>query len=71
MDKVTVAIEGMTCEQCASNIQNSLKNLTGVNTVTVSLQDKKAVVEGNNIDTNQIMKQIDSLGYDAKPSASN
>jgi len=41
---VTLTIGGMTCDHCVSAVQSALRNVTGVDQVTVTLADKRAVV---------------------------
>lgn len=43
-DKVAVHMDGMTCEACAANIENSLRKVPGVTAVEVSYEKSEALV---------------------------
>ena len=45
MKKLKLSIEGMHCASCASNIEKSLKKVSGIKEISVSLMLKKATVE--------------------------
>lgn len=45
--KKTVKIEGMMCMHCVKAVEKALSAVEGVTAVTVSLEDKQAVVEGS------------------------
>lgn len=44
LDKAVIAIEGMTCEACAVNIENALKNVPGVAAAEVSYGERQAII---------------------------
>lgn len=44
LDKTVVAIEGMTCEACAVNIESALKNVPGVAAAEVSYEQHQAII---------------------------
>ena len=43
----TISIEGMMCAHCQAHVEKALKDVAGVTEVTVSLENKNAVVTGN------------------------
>lgn len=43
----TISIEGMMCAHCQAHVEKALKEVAGVTEVTVSLEDKNAVVTGD------------------------
>lgn len=45
MEKKTFAVSGMKCEHCLTNVENALKGLAGVSSVTGDLTDKSVTVE--------------------------
>ena len=62
--KTVVTIEGMMCDHCKSKVEKSLLELDGVSKVRVNLKDKNAFVYSKNrIDSKEILKTIDGLGY--------
>lgn len=45
--KTTISIEGMMCAHCQAHVEKALKEVAGVAEVTVSLENKNAVVTGD------------------------
>ncbi len=43
---IRVSVEGMSCEHCVSSVQEALESLEGIASVSVSLEDGAALVEG-------------------------
>lgn len=64
----TLAIEGMTCGACTSAVESGLKDVAGVNSVTVSLLSERAVVEhdAQTITPEQIAELIEDRGFGAR-----
>ena len=63
MESYTLKVEGMMCEHCKKRVEKALSEVKGVKEVTVSLEEKKATVEGKNTDKNQLIKSVESQGY--------
>ena len=64
MESYTLKVEGMMCEHCKKRVEKALSEVKGVKEVTVSLEEKKATVEGKNTDKNQLIKSVESQGYE-------
>ncbi len=63
--KKTVYINGMMCSHCTSHVQKALEALDGVESVEVSLEDKKAVLTLNkNVDDAVIKNAVREAGYE-------
>lgn len=65
-DKIskTIQIEGMSCSHCAKKVELALKELEGVKSVKVSLEDKKAeMILVKEIDDEKIKEVIEDIGY--------
>lgn len=63
--KKTVYINGMMCSHCTSHVQKALEALDGVESVEVSLEDKKAVLTLNkNVDDAVITAAVREAGYE-------
>jgi len=63
--KKTVYIEGMMCNHCTAHVQKALEALDGVESVEVSLEDKKAVLTlKNDVDNAVIMNAVKDAGYE-------
>lgn len=63
--KKTVYIDGMMCSHCTAHVQKALGALDGVESVEVSLEDKKAVLTLNkNVDDAVIKNAVREAGYE-------
>lgn len=63
--KKTIKIEGMMCQHCVKAATKALEGVAGVTAVTVSLEDKQAVVEGSATDE-ALTAAIVAAGYEVK-----
>ena len=54
----------MVCNHCVESVKKACKSVYGVTYVNVSLEDKKAVVEGD-FNDDDIIKAIDEIGFEA------
>ena len=62
--KKTVKIEGMMCPHCQARVHTILSALAGVESVTVSLEDKAAYLTlSQNVDDAVVTKAITDNGY--------
>ena len=43
---IRVSVEGMSCEHCVRGVQEALESLEGIASVSVSLEDGAALIEG-------------------------
>lgn len=68
MEKLTLAVEGMSCENCVKSIETNVGAMTGVDTVAVSLEQKTVAIIFDASQTTQttIADAIESLGFDVK-----
>ena len=66
--KKKILVEGMHCASCASNVERSLKKLPGIDSVSVSMMTKKAIVEfsdDSKISEDDLKKAVSRAGYKA------
>jgi len=64
MKKIKITIEGMHCSSCASNIERSLKKVSGIKEVSISLMLKKGTIEAeDSVSEEEIKKAVSKLGY--------
>ncbi len=64
MKKLKLSISGMHCGSCAGNIERSLKKVTGVKTVGVSMMTNKGVVEcEDSVSDEDLKKAVSRAGY--------
>ena len=60
-----VLIEGMSCMHCSSAVEKALSAINGVEKVTVSLENKEAIIESSlDIDNETIKKAVEDAGYE-------
>ncbi len=60
----TLMVEGMKCMHCVAHTEAALKKVKGVKKVTVSLEDKTAVVLSNDKVTNEeLIQAVESEGF--------
>jgi len=58
-------IEGMSCGHCVAHVEEALKELDGVKSALVSLEEKTAVIElTHNVDDEKLKEAIDEAGYE-------
>lgn len=63
----TISIEGMMCTHCTGRVEKTLSELPGVKEVTVSLEEKNAVVTAEDSVTDEILtKAVTDAGYEVK-----
>ena len=61
--KLKLTIEGMHCASCGNNIEKSLKKISGVKDVNVSVMTKKGFVEvDKEIPEEEIKKAVSRAG---------
>lgn len=65
--KLSIPVSGMTCANCAANIERGLKKLDGIKDSSVSFASEQASVtfEPGQISLSDITEKINSLGYKA------
>jgi len=66
MKKVKIVIQGMHCASCASNIEKSLKKVSGIKEVNVSILTNKAFVDAeDSVKEEDMKKAVARAGYKA------
>jgi len=64
MKKLKITIEGMHCASCSSNIERSLKKVSGIKEVSISLMLKKGTIEADDsVSEEEIRKAVSKAGY--------
>ncbi len=59
----TLKIEGMMCEHCVAHVKSALEKLNGTSNVEVSLKEKKATLEVDNVTDEELIKAVEEAGY--------
>ena len=64
--KQTIPVIGMACSACSANIEKKLNTLKGVNSASVSLPSRSALIDFNPqvISLEKMKAEINALGYD-------
>ena len=64
--KKTIPVIGMACSVCAANVERKLTSLDGINSATVSLAGRTALVDFNpeQITLEDMKREISNAGYD-------
>lgn len=68
MEKITLKVEGMSCNHCVNAIEGSVGKLDGVSHTKVNLQEGNVEVEydSSKVNLDEIKETIDDQGYDVK-----
>lgn len=66
MIKKTIPVVGMACAACSSHVERKLKSLPGIQSASVSLPGRSALVEYDEkeISLEQMKREINAIGYD-------
>jgi len=63
-EKITfITIEGMTCNHCRQNVENSTRSVAGVEDANADLKTGKLKIKGEGFDVDEIIRRIEQLGY--------
>lgn len=60
-----IKVQNVKCGGCASNIQQGLEGMSGINSVTVEVATGEVSLEGDVIDRAAVITQLKELGYPA------
>lgn len=62
---IEITIKGMTCSHCAESIRRVLIGSEGVNAVDVSLKGGRAIVTGDNLNSERLVAAVEDMRYSA------
>ena len=63
MKEIILNVEGMSCEGCENRIQNSLKNIEGIEKVVANHKEKIVTIVGENVDIDKVKERIEDIGF--------
>ena len=63
MKEIILNVEGMMCEGCENRIQNSLKNIEGIEKVVANHKEKIVTIVGENVDIDKVKERIEDIGF--------
>lgn len=66
MEKLTIEIDGMMCKHCQARVEKALQGVAGVQEVSVSLEQKNAVVTCEGTSKDALIQAVTEAGYNAK-----
>ncbi len=61
---IVLKIEGMISIHCVKRLEKSLRNVDGVTHADINLEDKQAIIKGDNISENDLIKTVSDNGYE-------
>jgi copper ion binding protein len=61
--KKELTIEGMSCQHCVKHVKEALESVSGVAKAEVSLEKKRADVEGEALDDAALRAAVEDAGY--------
>ena len=59
--KKTIALQDLDCANCAAKMENGIKKIDGVNSVSISLEKKKMVLDIEDTNSENILKEIKAV----------
>jgi Cu+-exporting ATPase len=62
---IQLQLSGMSCAGCAKSIEKALGGVHGVTAVNVNFANEVAAVEGDKLNSEQLVKAVKDAGYDA------
>lgn len=62
----TYIVGGMTCNHCKANVEKVIMTVKGVEAVVVDLHTGEAQVTGDDLDDNEIISAVESIGFAIK-----
>lgn len=64
MKKLNYQVDGMNCGSCVGKIENHFKNMDGIDSLTVSLENKNVLIEGSDeLSGMSLKKEFEELGF--------
>lgn len=66
---IQLNVSGMTCGHCETAVAKALKEIEGVQSVQVDLKNGTAKIEGNNVNTENLIAAVIDEGYGASLAA--
>ncbi len=64
MNEIKVIVKGMTCNHCKMNVENSIKKLSGIESVMADVDRKEVTLRGDNISMDEIKSAVEGIGYE-------
>ena len=65
-ESMQIRVKGMTCVGCAASLQRVLESHSGVTAAPVSFAAGKAIIEGVNLRSSELIQLIEGRGFGAE-----
>ncbi len=65
--ELTYSLPGVSCGHCVAAIREELERVAGVESVDVSLEDKRVTVRGTGVEDGVVRAAIEEAGYEVAP----
>ena len=65
-ESIILTVEGMTCDHCAEAVREALAAQQGVESAAVDLKAGRAVVQGEELDLEALVRAVEDAGYKAR-----
>ncbi len=65
--KKMIALEDLDCANCAAKMEESVKKIKGVNSVSISFMTQKMVIDIDDSNITEILKEIKSVCKKIEP----
>ena len=65
MEEVRLSIAGMSCAGCVKAVEDALASVSGVTSALVNLGERTALVQGEGLDADALIRAVRKGGYDA------
>ncbi len=66
MEEILLKVQGMMCEHCVAHVEKALLEVSGVKSAKADLKNNQAVICGENLNKDDLIKAIEGAGYKAK-----
>jgi copper chaperone CopZ len=63
MNEYKIKVTGMNCNHCKMNVENTLKNIKGINTALADVNKGEVILTGVQINLDQVKSAIENIGY--------
>ncbi len=63
--ELQLKVDGMNCASCAASVQRAIEARPGVDSASVSVTEGRAIVAGDHLDADDIVRAVNGTGYKA------
>ncbi len=63
MNEFKIRVNGMNCNHCKMNVENTLKKIKGVDSVLADVTSGEVTLKGDQVNLDQVKTSIENIGY--------